>query len=254
MIKSLSIIFPFYNEEPRLKASFNHILNFIKKKPAFKIEIIFVDDGSDDNSYELINRFIKNSRKNNKIKFKIIKSKKNLGKGSALKLGIKKAKYDWILTTDIDMSVSLFQIYHWLKKKLINKKYFVYFATRTHKQSIVQRNFFRKVLGDIGSLLKFIILNIKIKDTQCGYKLYKKQQAKFVFSKLKNCGWDHDIELIMLLKSRNILIRELPVTWVHKENSKVNVFLDPHVNRCVTITLQGTVQEMYRITPITPCS
>ena len=40
MIKSLSIIFPFYNEEPRLKASFNHILNFIRKKPAFKIEII----------------------------------------------------------------------------------------------------------------------------------------------------------------------------------------------------------------------
>ena len=70
MIKSLSIIFPLYNEELRLKASFNHILNFIKKKPAFKIEIIFVDDGSDDNSYELINRFIKNSRKNNKIKFK----------------------------------------------------------------------------------------------------------------------------------------------------------------------------------------
>ena len=151
MIKSLSIIFPLYNEEQRLKASFNHILSFIKKKPTFKIEIIFVDDGSDDKSHELIKQFIKNSKKNTKIKFKIIKSKKNLGKGSALKLGIKKAQYDWILTTDIDMSVSLFQIYHWLKKKLINKKYFVYFATRTHKQSIVQRNFFRRVLGDIGS-------------------------------------------------------------------------------------------------------
>ena len=54
MIKSLSIIFPFYNEEPRLKASFNHILNFIRKKPAFKIEIIFVDDGSDDNTKNLL--------------------------------------------------------------------------------------------------------------------------------------------------------------------------------------------------------
>ena len=125
------------------------------------------------------------------------------------------------------MSVSLFQISHWLKKKLISKKYFVYFATRTHQQSIVQRNFFRKVLGDIGSLLKLIILNIKIKDTQCGYKLYKNTYAKFAFSKLKNYGWDHDIELIMHLKSKNILIKELPVTWVHKDNSKVNVFLDP---------------------------
>ena len=86
MIKSLSIIFPLYNEALRLKSSFNHILNFIKKKPAFKIEIIFVDDGSNDDSYELINKFIKNLKKNSKIKLKIIKSKKNLGKGSALKL------------------------------------------------------------------------------------------------------------------------------------------------------------------------
>ena len=227
MIKSLSIIFPLYNEVPRLKSSFNHISNFIKKKPTFKIEIIFVDDGSNDDSYGLISKFIKNSKKNNKIKLKIIKSKKNLGKGSALKLGIKEARYDWILTTDIDMSVSLFQIYSWLKRKLINKRYFVYFATRTHQQSIVQRNFFRKVLGDVGSLLKLIILNIKIKDTQCGYKLYKKTIAKLVFSKLKSQGYEHDMEIILLLKMRNIGIRELPVKWKHKKNSKLNIFWDP---------------------------
>ena len=59
MIKSLSIIFPVYNEELRLKSSFNHILNFLKKKKFFKIEIIFVDDGSNDNSYVLIDKFIK---------------------------------------------------------------------------------------------------------------------------------------------------------------------------------------------------
>ena len=227
MIKSLSIIFPVYNEALRLKSSFNHILNFIKKKPAFKIEIIIVDDGSNDISYELINKFIKNLRKNKKIRLKIIKSKKNLGKGSALKFGIKKAKYDWILTTDIDMSVSLFQISHWLKKKLIDKKYFVYFGTRTHQQSIVQRNFFRKVLGDIGSLLKLIILNIKIKDTQCGYKLYKKTIAKLVFSKLKSLGFEHDMEIILLLKLKNTEIKELPVKWTHKKYSKLNVFWDP---------------------------
>ena len=112
MIKSLSIIFPVYNEERRLQSSFNHILSFLKKKKSFKIEIIFVDDGSSDRSYVLISKFIKNIKslkKNNKIKFKIIKSKNNLGKGFALRLGVKKAKCDWILTADIDMSVSLFQ-------------------------------------------------------------------------------------------------------------------------------------------------
>ena len=146
MIKSLSIIFPVFNEESRLKSSFIHIASFLEKKKKLKIEIIFVDDGSKDDSYNLINKFIKNFRSNNKTKFKVIKSKSNLGKGSALKLGVKKAKYDWILTTDIDMSVSLFQICSWIEKKLVNKKHSVYFGSRTHKKSIVERNFFRKVL------------------------------------------------------------------------------------------------------------
>ena len=227
MIRSLSIIFPVFNEELRLKSSFIHIKNFIKKQKKLKIEIIFVDDGSKDNSYNLIKKFIKNFKTKKKTKFKAIKSKINLGKGAALKLGVKNAKHDWILTADIDMSVSLFQICKWIEKKLIYRKYSVYFGTRSHKNSVVKRDFFRKILGDIGSFLISIILNIKIKDTQCGYKLYRKTYAKFAFSKLKNYGWDHDIELIMHLKSKNILIKELPVTWVHKDNSKVNVFLDP---------------------------
>ena len=227
MIKSLSIIFPVYNEELRLNSSFNHIKSFLKKKKKLKIEIIFVDDGSKDNSYNLIVKFVNNFKLKNKVKFKIVKSETNLGKGAALKLGVEKAAYDWILTTDIDMSVSLFQISAWEKKKLIEKKHSVYFASRSHKKSIVERNFIRKVLGDIGSFLISVILSINIKDTQCGYKLYKRQHAKFAFSKLKNCGWDHDIELILLLKSKNIAIKELPIKWIHKENSKVNIFLDP---------------------------
>ena len=54
--------------------------------------IIFVYDGSEDNSYNLIDKFIKIFKKNNRIKIKIIKSKFNLGKGSALKLGVKDNK------------------------------------------------------------------------------------------------------------------------------------------------------------------
>ena len=104
MIKSLSIIFPVYNEELRLKSSFNHIRSFLKKKKKFKTEIIFSDDGSQDNSYNLIVQFIKSFKSNKKIKIKVVKLKKNLGKGGALKMGVKFAKNSWILTSDIDMS------------------------------------------------------------------------------------------------------------------------------------------------------
>jgi len=230
MIKSLSIVFPIFNEELRLQSSFNHILSFLKRNKKFKIQIIFVDDGSKDNSFELLKKFVKNFKKyklNNRVNFNLVRSKKNLGKGSALKLGIKKAKCDWILTTDIDMSVSLFQINDWIKKKLISHEYKIYFGTRSHKQSVVKRDFLRKILGDIGSFLISLILKIKIKDTQCGYKLYKKKDAKFAFSKLVNFGFDHDLEIILILKSKKRKIKELPVKWIHKKNSKVNIFIDP---------------------------
>ena len=227
MIKSLSIVFPVFNEELRLKSGFNHILSFLRKKKKFKIEIIFVDDGSEDNSYNLITQFIQNFKTNNRIKIKVIKSKRNLGKGSALKLGVKKAKHDWILTTDIDMSVSLFQFLNWMKKKLIHKKYFVYFGSRTHKESIVKKNIFRNMLGNVMTFCISAVLNIKIKDTQCGYKLYKKKVARLIFSKLKNCGFEHDVELVLLLKSKQIKIRELPVKWVHKGSSSLNILWDP---------------------------
>ena len=66
-----------------------------------------------------------------------------------------------ILTADIDMSVSLFQINIWLQKKLINKEHFVYIASRTHEKSIVKRNLFRNILGVIMRFFTFGILDFK---------------------------------------------------------------------------------------------
>jgi len=227
MIKSLSIIFPVFNEELRLKSSFNHIRSFLKKKKKFKTEIIFADDGSQDNSYNLIVQFIKGFKSNKKIKIKVVKLKKNLGKGGALKLGIKSAKHDWILTSDIDMSVSLFQFTDWINQKLINEKFFVYFGSRKHERSIVKKKIFRNILGNIMRFLILTILNINIKDTQCGYKLYKKRIGKLIFSKLRTLDFNHDLEIILLLKAKNIKIKELPVKWIHKNDSSLNIFWDP---------------------------
>ena len=68
---------------------------------------------------------------------------------------------------------------------------------------------------------------LNIKDTQCGFKLYEKKIAKLIFLKLKDFGFSHDIELILLLKNKKIKIKELPVKWVHKKDSKLNLFWDP---------------------------
>ena len=227
MIKSLSIILPVYNESIRLHLSMNEIKKFAKKNIFNSVEIIFVDDGSKDDSLKKINEFVNKFRKNKKIKILKIKSYKNLGKGSALKLGIKKSSKEWIVTVDVDMSVKLSQILTWIKKGYIKNKNSAYFGSRKHQKSKIKAKLYRIFLGNILKYVIFFLLGNKIRDTQCGFKLYNKKYAKNIFNALNTLGYAHDLELIKLLKSKNIKIIELPVNWVHMDKGKLNVLLDP---------------------------
>ena len=107
MIKSLSIVFPLFNEEKRLSKLLREIKKFSFKNK-FNIEFIFINDGSTDNSLQILKNFKKINKE--KINFNIVSYKKNKGKGYALKKGVLKATKKWILTIDIDLSVTLSQI------------------------------------------------------------------------------------------------------------------------------------------------
>jgi len=225
MIESLTIILPLYNEEKRLKESFKKISKFLANNRIKIKELIFVDDGSTDNSSEMIKKYIKRNNLRNK-NLKLINYKKNKGKGNAIKVGVKNSTGKWVLTSDIDFSVSLFEIINWQKKGYIENKYKVYFGSRSHKKSIVKSKLHRKVIGNLLRLIISFMLNIKLKDTQCGYKLYSRDIAKYVFSKMQSLKFEHDIEIVLILKKKKINIKELPVTWFHVPQSKVNLISD----------------------------
>ena len=225
MINSLSIIFPCFNEEKRLKFTFEDINKFLKKKKIKKFEIIFVDDGSLDKTSKVIKEYIS---QNTKIKnnIKLISYKKNIGKGNALIKGVAKAKYDWILTADVDISVSILEINSWIKKSYLKKKNYIYFGSRNLKKSNIKFKLYRKMMGIIFINLIKLIFNIKLHDTQCGFKLYKKFIGKKLFKNLKNKDFAHDIEIVLLAKKFRNEIIELPVNWVHKKDGKISLIKD----------------------------
>lgn len=226
MIKSLSIIFPLYNEQHRLSKLFSEI----KKQKNFKkknTEFIFVNDGSNDKSLKMINDFISENKK--KIDIKLISYIKNRGKGFALKKGIFLAKKNWILTMDIDLSVKFSQLEIWKNKKYFNKGTDVYFGSRLLLNSKVDAKQYRKITGNIFNIILSCIFSrekLKIKDTQCGFKLYKSKIAKKMFLKCKENGYIYDVEILLLLLKHKIKLSELPVKWSHKSGSKVNVIID----------------------------
>ena len=225
MISNISIIFPVFNESIRLTTAFGDIKKFNKKNLFKKIEYVFVDDGSTDNSIKKIEKFIiKNKKKN--INYKMIILKKNKGKGEALKRGILASKSDWILTRDTDISVSLQQGMTWIKKGFINKKNEIYFGSRNLRNSQTKYKIYRKLLGLVFNKFINYYFSIELSDTQCGFKLYKSKVGKKLFKNLQDKGFAHDIEIVLRAEKFNFQITELPVKWEHKDNSKLNIFSD----------------------------
>ena len=167
MFKSVSIIYPLYNEEMRLQKTFLDIEKFDKSNKFIKKEYIFVNDGSSDQTLSLLKKKFKK-----KNKFKILSYTKNKGKGYALKKGVQIAKNDWILTTDADCSVSNFQLNNWLNKKYFKENILIYFGSRNLKSSIVKKKIQRKFLGLIFIYFIRFLFDIKISDTQCGFKFF----------------------------------------------------------------------------------
>ena len=190
-----SIIIPLYNEDIRIDYCFDIIIKLLKKKEKIFKEIIFVNDGSTDKSKDKVLKFIKRVRKKNFItKLKLISYLKNQGKGYALKRGILSSKSDWILTCDLDMSILPEQYLIWNKKKLIKNTKYAYIASRNHKKSKVKSKFLRRRLGNIFRIILFILFNIRILDTQCGFKVYHKNYAKYLFKKMKITRYAHDVD------------------------------------------------------------
>ena len=82
------------------------------------------------------------------------------------------------------------------------------------------------MLGFLFSFLLKILFQVNIKDTQCGFKLYKNKTAKLLFKKVKENGYIHDVEVVLLSKKYNFPIKELPVAWTHRDESKLNLLTD----------------------------
>ena len=130
---------------------------------------------------------------------------------------------------DIDLSVTFSQINQWIKKKYIKQKIDIYFGSRLLKNSKLDARKHRIFMGKIFNFVLNLLINkkfIKINDTQCGFKLYKSRLAKNIFINMKENGYIHDVEVLIISNKKKYTIKELPVNWVHVDGSKINIFRD----------------------------
>jgi len=216
----LSIVVPAYNEELRIKKTIDLILKYLLEKDV-DAEIIVVNDGSKDRTV-----FVVQEINSFKIPIKILNQPKNLGKGAAVRRGVMEAQGELILFTDADWSTPIEELEDFIR--FINKGYDIVIGSRALDNSLImgRQPFYREYSGKIFNLFVRLILSLNIKDTQCGFKLFKKETAKEIFLKQKITGFAFDVEILFLAQRKNKKILEKPVKWSHCEKSKVNMLFD----------------------------
>ena len=160
--------------------------------------------------------------KHNK-KIRIVVPKKHTGKGGAVKTGMLAARYPLAMFMDADSSTSIWELDNFLK---YIDDYDIIIGSRAIKGANVKvhQHFLRELLGKTFNKIIRILGVRGIIDTQCGFKLFK--NCKQIFRKQTIEGWAFDVEILFIAKKMGKRIKELPVTWVNSENSKLNPFTD----------------------------
>lgn len=215
----ISIIIPCYNEAENLKKGVLEEVSQYFKTQNYNWEVIISDDESTDESWNLVEDFIKG--KNNYIHLK----NKHGGKPFAVRSGLEKARGEWVLFTDMDQATPINQL-----DKL--KSNFNHFDIVIGSRGIKRKNFplYRKIASFLFLSFRRLILLGDILDTQCGFKSFKKEVVIKIFPKLevfrKNInakGWRvsaYDVELLFLAEKSGFKIKEVPVMWEDRDAAK----------------------------------
>ncbi len=223
----LSIIIPVYNEEFRIKNTLENITNYFSDKN-FKYELILVNDGSSDNTVDVIKTF-KNKINNNSKNFEllILNNDKNKGKGFSVRKGVLNSKGKFVLFSDADLSTPIEEfekLYHYLQNG-----FNIAIGSRALKDSniIIRQNKVRESMGKLFNLLIRKITNLNYFDTQCGFKCFDRKTVNSIFPYLKINDFSFDIEILYLAEKQGLKIEEVPIRWINSIESKVRIIKDP---------------------------
>ena len=222
-MKSLSIIIPAYNEENRILPTLKAVNEFFREENLF-YEIIIVNDGSLDSTVKVVEEYKKN---NPDLILKISTLSKNMGKGMAVKKGIEVAENDIIMFFDADLSYEPSNI----KKALSyfeNPDIDIVIGDRNLKESeiINPPPLLRRLSGKIYAWLvgKFMLQGIT--DSQCGFKVFRKEAAKKIFKKITIPRFGFDVELLYIANKGIFRIAKMPVRCLNSPGSRVRLFSD----------------------------
>lgn len=215
-----SIVIPAYNEGERITATFDKLLAWIAEQ-RWNAEIVVVNDGSSDNTAAIIAAYAAAHPQ-----VRLVENPGNRGKGYSVRNGMLHARADLLMFSDADLSSPISEApklfdaiaagadvavgSRWLRSEL-----------QTERQPI-----YRQLFGRIFNLYLRILLGIRFKDTQCGFKAFRRTAADAIFPRQRIERWGFDPEILFLARRFGFKSVEIGVEWAHDERTKISYFRD----------------------------
>lgn len=216
----LSVIVPAYNEEERIGKTLHTVQAYLDGQ-GVPYEIIVVDDGSSDGTAAIVEGM---SSFGDKIR--ILRNETNSGKGYSVRRGMLEGRGEFLLFSDADLSTPIEEI-----EKLMpwfEQGYDIVVGSRALPASnvVVHQPFYRETMGRVFNLIVRACTVKGIKDTQCGFKCFRREAAHEVFGRQRTDGFSFDVEVLFIAQRLGYKVKEVPVDWYNSPDTKVNALSD----------------------------
>ena len=215
-----SLVIPAYNESGRIRPTLDEILRYTGEQK-WAAEILVVDDGSRDDTAAIVREY---ARAHPQIQ--LVQNPGNRGKGYSVRNGMLHARGDICLFTDADLSSpiaeaeKLFDAIHQGADIAIGSRW-LQAELQTERQPL-----YRQAFGRIFNMLLRLVLGLRFRDTQCGFKAFRREAAQRIFPLQKIERWGFDPEILFLARRMGLRTVEVPVIWAHSEGTRLHPFRD----------------------------
>jgi dolichyl-phosphate beta-glucosyltransferase len=218
----ISIVIPAYNEALRLPHSLAELARYCAGGEKGG-EVLIVVEHSTDGTLELAREAVAEQ-----ANFRVIDNRVQRGKGYAVRSGMLEAKGAIVFYMDADLSVPLEEIGRFLAYFAGHPETDVLLGSRQHAQSRIERrqSLLRQTMGKTFNRILRSLSLIPFRDTQCGFKAFRREAAQEIFGLQEIDGFAFDVEVILLAQALGYHVAELPVRWLNSPESKVHIVRD----------------------------
>mgnify|MGYP001035274493 FL=1 len=215
----LTVVVPAYGAEARIAATLETVAAYLEAKP-FASEIVVVDDGSPDRTAEAARAVLAGRV----VPSRVLARGFNLGKGASVREGVLAASGEIVLFTDDDLSTPIGECDRLLAAIEAGADAAVGSRALAASEILVRQPRPREWMGKAFNLLVRLLVLRGYPDTQCGFKAFKRETAREVFSRLRAAGFAFDVEVLALCRDLGFRVAQVPVSWKDARPSRLRLF------------------------------